>query len=87
MSLLLESFSGEPAAEDHAPALPVIQSALGGAVCFSEALLRAVGLGGTRLSRVICTPDARHWTLAFAEYFFEVEVLDDGFSVRSVEAP
>lgn len=84
MSILLEPFVGEPMAASPIPALPMIQSALGGAVCFSEALLQAAGVAGARLSRIICTPDARHWTLAFAEHRFEVEVLDDGFSVRSV---
>jgi hypothetical protein len=65
------------------PPLESIQSALYGAVRFAESFLGAAGVAGVRLSRVVCSPDARHWTLAFGEHFFLVEVLGNGFSVRS----
>lgn len=64
------------------PPLETIQSALYGATRFAESLLGAAGVVGVRLSRMICTPDGRCWTLAFGEHFFTVEVMGDGFSVR-----
>jgi hypothetical protein len=76
----LEEVWAERPVQDVLP-LETIQSALYGAVRFAESTL---GGAGVRLSRLICTPDARRWTLAFGERFFLVEVVDDGFSVRSV---
>ena len=70
--------------ESGVPALESIQSALYGAVRFAECSLDAVGLAGARPSRLICTPDGRQWTLAFGEHVFEVAILADGFSVRSL---
>jgi hypothetical protein len=64
------------------PPWETIQSALYGAIRFAQTFLGAAGVIGVPLSRVICTPDARHWTLAFGEHFFLVEVVGDGFSVR-----
>ena len=77
----LEEAWAERPMQDVLP-LETIQSALYGAVRFAESCLG--GGVGVRLSRLICTPDARRWTLAFGERFFLVEVADDGFSVRSV---
>lgn len=68
---------------DDVPNPASFQSALYGAVRFAECFLEAQGAAGFRLSRVICTPNARLWSLAFGEHVFEVEVLDDGFSVRA----
>jgi hypothetical protein len=65
------------------PSLETVQSALYSSVRFAESFLRATGVAGAQLSRMICTPDARGWTLAFGEHFFLVEVVDDGFSVQS----
>jgi hypothetical protein len=65
------------------PSWETVQSALYSSVRFAESFLRATGVAGAQLSRMICTPDARGWTLAFGEHFFLVEVVDDGFSVRS----
>lgn len=79
--LCLEDARAERSSRDVLP-LEMIQSALYGAVRFAESHLG--GGAGVRLSRLICTPDARRWTLAFGERFFLVEVVDDGFSVRSV---
>ncbi|MFY9820219.1 MAG: hypothetical protein WAM82_02485 [Thermoanaerobaculia bacterium] len=72
----------EVAVED-VPPWETVQSALYGAIRFAEAFLGATGVVGVPLSRVICTPDARGWTLAFGEHFFLVEVVGDGFSVRA----
>ncbi|HEX4962563.1 MAG TPA: hypothetical protein VF173_17135 [Thermoanaerobaculia bacterium] len=73
-------------AVEELPPWETIQSALYGAIRFAESFLGA----GVCLSRMICTPDARLWTLAFGEHFFTVEVVSDGFSVhlfrRSVAA-
>jgi hypothetical protein len=76
------TYRNEVAAED-APSWETVQSALYGAIRFAEAFLGAAGIAGVLLSRMICTPDARGWTLAFGEHFFIVEVVDDGFSVRA----
>jgi hypothetical protein len=65
------------------PSWETIQSALHGAIRFAQILLGATGTVDVAVSRVICTPDARHWTLAFGEHYFLVEVVGDGFSVRS----
>lgn len=70
--------------EEGVPPLETIQSALYGATRFAESLLGAVGVAGLRLSRLICTPDGRRWTLAFGDHFFRVEILADGFSVQSL---
>jgi hypothetical protein len=72
----------EGAAED-VPPWETVQSALYGAIRFAEAFLGAAGVVGVPLSRMICTPDARGWTLAFGEHFFMVEIVGDGFSVRA----
>jgi hypothetical protein len=72
-----------PPAED-VPSWETVQSALYGAIRFAEALL---GPAGLHLSRMICTPDARGWTLAFGEHFFMVEMMGDGFSVRAFRPP
>jgi len=61
----------------------IVQSALYGAIRFAEVFLGAAGIAGVYLSRMICTPDARGWTLAFGEHFFVVEVVGDGFTVRA----
>ena len=79
------SWLGAPTATKDVPALDAIQSALYGAARFAERYLEAAGVAGARLTRVICTPDARLWTLAFGEHFFEVHVLDDGVSVRLLQ--
>lgn len=70
--------------ETVAPALEIIRSALYGAILFAEAWLEAAGVPGMPLSRMIFMPGARHWTLAFGEHVFEVDVQADGLSVRSL---
>ncbi|MFY9824434.1 MAG: hypothetical protein WAM82_23865 [Thermoanaerobaculia bacterium] len=72
------------AATEEVPPWETVQSALYGAIRFAETFLVAAGIVGEPLSRMICTPDARGWTLAFGEHFFVVEVVADGFSVRSI---
>lgn len=66
------------------PPLESLRSALYGAVRYAESSLEGAGLRDLHLSRVICTPDARHWTLSFGEHHFGVAVFADGFSVRSL---
>jgi hypothetical protein len=65
------------------PSWETVQNALYSAIRFAETFLGGAGVVGVHLSRMICTPDAQRWTLAFGEHFFMVEVVGDGFSVRS----
>lgn len=83
MQILDELCLEEPPPAEDVPAWETVQSALYGAIRFAEAFLGTAGIAGAHLSRMICTPDARGWTLAFGEHFFMVEVVGDGFSVRA----
>jgi hypothetical protein len=65
----------------------VVAGVLEGSVCFARRLLGSVGLPETAVTRVLCSPDARRWRLAFAEHVFDVEIGDDGFSVRCLDIP
>jgi transcriptional regulator with XRE-family HTH domain len=79
-----ELVRGRPASPEagSAPAAEAVLCAIYGAIRFIQTFLEAAGVFGSRLSWVICTPDARSWTLAFGAYLFEVSVTGDRFSVR-----
>jgi len=77
---------GCPTVTQDMPALETIQSALYGAIRFAELFLISAGEFRVCPSRIICTSDARNWTLAFGERFFMVEVVGEGFSVRPFRA-
>jgi hypothetical protein len=78
------TWNGAAAPVWDVPGLESIRRALDGAILFAESFLEAGG--APQLSRLICTPDARYWSLAFGESFFEVEVQADGFSVRALRS-